>query len=493
MHGFAQSPVEKMQSWPGQSSWESHDFDPLPVEAPVFPAPVVALTPPPTPVTTMTSPPHAAASPSPPTSSASERTEERMGEALIRTSYSSIIRPARPRTPNLLSAALVAACWGALVPACQVVTGLTSLETKEGGAGGSITATAGSTSTGPFCGDGHLDPNEACDDGDSTDGDGCSATCARECIGEGTALDPETGDCLVGSIRFATWADAEASCVQAGGHLATPATLGRADAAHTLALAIAQYAPATSRVIDGPLAVWLGASDAADEGTWVWVDGQPFTFEPMSAPWSETQPDDAGGSEDCLSFSLYFGGMNDLSCTATAPFLCQLPAYAARCGDGLVTHDEECDLPDDAGDGCVDCKWACGGTPAWVEMRTRKCFHATAAAPHATAITTCPGGSSLATLEDLFTFSRVAARVAPNRYWLDASHATGAWVWGNGVAVYPTTNMSVWAMNEPNGTMMQDCLQIETGGATGSTGKYGLKDYYCDATHPGPALCVDTF
>lgn len=34
----------------------------------------------------------------------------------------------------------------------------------------------------PFCGDGKLDPGEECDDGNTTDGDGCSAVCTNECV-----------------------------------------------------------------------------------------------------------------------------------------------------------------------------------------------------------------------------------------------------------------------------------------------------------------------
>lgn len=30
----------------------------------------------------------------------------------------------------------------------------------------------------PFCGDGHVDPGEACDDGNSDDNDACAATTA---------------------------------------------------------------------------------------------------------------------------------------------------------------------------------------------------------------------------------------------------------------------------------------------------------------------------
>jgi cysteine-rich repeat protein len=41
----------------------------------------------------------------------------------------------------------------------------------------------------PACGDGHIDPGEQCDDGNTVSGDGCSATCMLEVCGNGI-LDP---------------------------------------------------------------------------------------------------------------------------------------------------------------------------------------------------------------------------------------------------------------------------------------------------------------
>lgn len=53
----------------------------------------------------------------------------------------------------------------------------------------------------PYCGDGTLDAGEECDDGNNTDGDGCSATCCIEpppppppCCGDGTLDDGEMCD-----------------------------------------------------------------------------------------------------------------------------------------------------------------------------------------------------------------------------------------------------------------------------------------------------------
>lgn len=386
------------------------------------------------------------------------------------------------RRPIVLTAALLAT-------SCQVVSGLSALETKEGSGG----ASASSASTGQTCGNGQLDTGEACDDANSIDGDGCSSLCARECSGKGTEVDPVTGDCLVMSIRPASWHAAKEQCEALGGHLATADTLDHLEAKFAFALEWSKFAPAESRVIDGALVVWLGATDEVTEGTFQWVDGTPFALEGMAPPWIGMNPDDAFGNEDCLSYNLFFDGLNDAACAQENPFVCQVPGITTRCGDGLVEHDEECDLPDDEANGCKGCRWECPGDPAWVELRTRKCFFATSSQPHDVAIDQCGTAAAVATLEDLFTLARVGVRVAANRYWLAASHTTGAWVWSNGVAVHPTTNTQSWAMDEPNGTTGQDCLQIETGGAPGSAGKFGLKDYFCDAAHPGPALCVHRF
>lgn len=379
--------------------------------------------------------------------------------------------------------------FGFTTASCQAVSGLSSLETQEGGAGGKHASS--SSSSAPVCGDGTRDDGEACDDGNFADNDGCSSKCTFECSGDGTAFDPVTGDCLVGSIRWETWVEAEASCTALGGHLATPATLPRADAAELLAHDIAAYDAKKSRVIDAPFSVWLGASDRATEGQWEWVDGSPWTYTDKTPPWNATQPDDTGTTEDCLSFSLFFGGMNDLSCDQLAPFLCELPTYAHRCGDGLVTREEECDLPDGPANGCVDCKWQCGGTPAWIELRKRRCFFATASDVQATAITTCPVGSSVAVLDDSFSLAIIAARVPADQYWVGATNASGSWTWNNGAAVYPTTNTSAWAMGEPTGATGEDCLQVETGGLPGNMGPFGLRDEQCDAMHKAPALCAE--
>lgn len=49
---------------------------------------------------------------------------------------------------------------------------------------GSTDTTGSTTDGGPLCGNGHLDPGEACDDGNVVDTDSCVAGCALAICGD---------------------------------------------------------------------------------------------------------------------------------------------------------------------------------------------------------------------------------------------------------------------------------------------------------------------
>ena len=70
-------------------------------------------------------------------------------------------------------------------------------------------------------------------------------------------------------------------------------------------------------------AIWLGYNDIDHEGTFVWSDGSPDTFQ----KWYRGEPNNAGGGEDCAYTR---GGKssstwNDLGCVETQrkPFVCE--------------------------------------------------------------------------------------------------------------------------------------------------------------------------
>jgi len=110
-------------------------------------------------------------------------------------------------------------------------------------------------------------------------------------------------------FRPQTWADARAQCQERGGELAsiTSEDEGLAFQRATLGLQWASW--------------WLGLSDQEAEGTFVWADGEPVTF----APWSDGEPNDSGGREDCAQVVPWSGRWNDLDCARTLPFVCQSP------------------------------------------------------------------------------------------------------------------------------------------------------------------------
>ena len=63
---------------------------------------------------------------------------------------------------------------------------------KEGGEGG------GGGEGGPFCGDGAVDPDEECDDGNTANGDGCSSTCQAEVDRVAVYLDKDSDGTITG-------------------------------------------------------------------------------------------------------------------------------------------------------------------------------------------------------------------------------------------------------------------------------------------------------
>ncbi len=88
--------------------------------------------------------------------------------------------------PLLLSSALVAACASSNdAPAGAATCGNATVETGEECDDGNTTAGDGCSATctnegGPNCGNGAVDPGEECDDGNKTSGDGCSSACKTE-------------------------------------------------------------------------------------------------------------------------------------------------------------------------------------------------------------------------------------------------------------------------------------------------------------------------
>jgi cysteine-rich repeat protein len=186
------------------------------------------------------------------------------------------------------------------------------------------------------CGDGLLDGGEECDDGNVLGGDGCEADCAFACMsGSGAYRANFLGStCHASFTASKTWPDAEAACVGLGGHLVSIPNAEVNALAHSLV-------PSGARV-------WIGLTDQASEGSFVWTDGTPATY----TRWASGEPSNSGSAEDCaeLTDEAYW---NDSSCSSSLGFVCMV----SHCGDGVIDPLEDCEDGNTwAGDGCFACK-----------------------------------------------------------------------------------------------------------------------------------------
>ncbi|XP_072544691.1 macrophage mannose receptor 1-like [Salminus brasiliensis] len=102
----------------------------------------------------------------------------------------------------------------------------------------------------------------------------------------------QNGWTLFGSRCFriftaaANWTDSEQNCVTMGGHLASVHSSKEYIFIQDLVL----------NATNSTTYTWLGGSDSAQEGVWVWTDGSAFNY----SSWDSGQPDNHQNIENCL-------------------------------------------------------------------------------------------------------------------------------------------------------------------------------------------------
>jgi cysteine-rich repeat protein len=158
----------------------------------------------------------------------------------------------------------------------------------------------GSGSEAPYCGDGADNaPGEECDDGNLDETDGCTSACVVGAICDALhipaadrfAVDPATGHCYAALDDLQqTWANAQVTCTDALGHLAT--------------ITAADEDLVVSSILSNTQIAWLGASDDGNDTDTVfdWVTAEPWGF----VHFADGQPDDDAGLDglgECLFVS----------------------------------------------------------------------------------------------------------------------------------------------------------------------------------------------
>lgn len=114
--------------------------------------------------------------------------------------------------------------------------------------------------------------------------------------------------------RKQNWNDARKSCMEEGGYLAIPNSL----AEETVLIKWLQAANVDS--------AWLGIHDLFAEGDWVTLTGESLEKSGYDrwTPAIPGDPDNAGGNQNCAILLGKHGGMDDIACTHTYLYFCEI-------------------------------------------------------------------------------------------------------------------------------------------------------------------------
>jgi len=107
----------------------------------------------------------------------------------------------------------------------------------------------------------------------------------------------------------ANWSTAQSTCASYGYHLFTIDSYDEQDfvEGEMDALSTGKW--------------WMGFTDAASEGTWVWEDGSSVSY----TDWYSGEPNDSGGNEDCGQLNRFHPdyGWNDEPCSSSFAYICE--------------------------------------------------------------------------------------------------------------------------------------------------------------------------
>jgi cysteine-rich repeat protein len=273
--------------------------------------------------------------------------------------------------------------------------------------------------TPPVCGDGAVTGGEGCDDDNTTNGDGCSSTCTVEagytCVGEPSVCTTACtgGTWLSSSLSNGTEYYRCTTAVQWGVGRNNCTTLGTGWNLVTVDDGTENSWVQTNLL--GGANRWIGANDTNAEGVYEWSSGTAWG---SYINWAAGEPSNAGATDDCAIMLTASGAWDIQTCSNTFGYVCEGPPL---CGNGVRATTEGCDDGNLVnGDGCSStcvveggytctnstpstpsvCTANCAATPTWssylggTSLQTTEYYYCTTAVTWTNAQTNCDGVAS---------------------------------------------------------------------------------------------------
>ncbi|KAM4611393.1 ladderlectin-like [Polymixia lowei] len=117
--------------------------------------------------------------------------------------------------------------------------------------------------------------------------------------------------CFIYVSTERTWAESERNCLSLGGNLASIHSHQEYHDVQDMTKKLAKPFPVT----------WLGGSDAAQEGVWLWSDGERFSY----TNWGKGEPNNSGKDQHCLVMNFRDVKLwDDEHCDRTFPSVCAM-------------------------------------------------------------------------------------------------------------------------------------------------------------------------
>lgn len=170
----------------------------------------------------------------------------------------------------------------------------------------------------PVCGNGLLEAGEQCDDAGHTGQDGCNAMCQVVCANFGADAAESADHHCYNGYDAANFEDAQADCVERGGHLAT--------------ISSAEENKIARSFVNN--SKWLGgyedvSSAAKGTGAYTWLTGEPLTY----LNWAQGEPNQAkvrcsesSNQATCYEHCLSMDGdgtWSDARCEVSDGYVCE--------------------------------------------------------------------------------------------------------------------------------------------------------------------------